>query len=304
VPVGGGVAIIATLAILWPLTAWPLPRADLIALGCAIGLGLVSWIDDRHPLWPLTRLAVQAVAVAIALTTLPDTLRFAPGLAPWAERLALGIAWVWMINLFNFMDGIDGLAGAETITVGIGILALGLVSNITGSFLPLAALLAGAAAGYLIWNWHPAKIFMGDAGSIPLGFLMGWLMLALAQRGYGAAALILPLYFLIDATWTLLKRIARGETPWKAHREHAYQRAVLGGLSHDAVVIRIVAVNVLLIGLALLSVRHPGPALALAALTVLSLISILYTVAASGVPVTEPASADMPVAQPPSHELR
>jgi UDP-N-acetylmuramyl pentapeptide phosphotransferase/UDP-N-acetylglucosamine-1-phosphate transferase len=304
VPVGGGVAIIAAIAILWPLTTWPLSRADQIALACAIGLGIVSWIDDRHPLWPLTRLAVQAVAVTIALTTLPETVRFVPSWAPWAERLVLGVAWIWMINLFNFMDGIDGLAGAETITIGLGIVVLALFASATGSFVSLAALMAGAAAGYLIWNWHPAKIFMGDAGSIPLGFLAGWLMLTLAQRGYWAAALILPLYFIIDATWTLLKRIAHGETPWQAHREHAYQRAVLSGLTHDGVVLRIIAANVLLVGLALLSVRHPGPALALAVLAVLSLMSILYTVAATGTPVTQPTSDDTPVEQQPSHEPR
>jgi UDP-N-acetylmuramyl pentapeptide phosphotransferase/UDP-N-acetylglucosamine-1-phosphate transferase len=304
VPVGGGVAIMAALAVLWPLTTWPLARADQIALGCAIGLSLISWIDDRHPLWPLTRLVVQALAVAIALTTLPDAFRFAPAMPFWLERIALAAAWVWMINLFNFMDGIDGLAAAETITVGLGVVALAMFTSQTGSFVPLAALLAGAAAGYLIWNWHPARIFMGDAGSIPIGFLSGWLLLALVQRGYWAAALILPLYFLVDATWTLLKRVVRGETPWHPHREHAYQQAVLGGLSHDAVVYRVFTANVLLVGLSLVSVRYPWPAIALASVVVLALINILTSVDARGAQSTRSTSDDTPAEQLPSHEPR
>lgn len=306
VPVGGGIAIIAAVAVLWPLTSWPLTRADAIILGSAAALSAISWIDDRHPLWPATRLAVQALAVAIALTTLPDQIRLAPMLPFWCERLALAGAWVWMINLFNFMDGIDGLAAVETIAIGLGVAALAAFAPPTltpaaGSFISLAAILAGATAGYLIWNWHPARIFMGDAGSIPIGFLTGWLMLSLAQRGFWAAALILPLYFIVDATWTLLRRIARGETPWHPHREHMYQRAVLGGLTHDAVTLRIAFANAVLIGLAVVSVRYPLPALVVAACVVLQLMAVLNTAAALTSRITPATSADTPAAPLPSH---
>jgi len=125
----------------------------------------------------------------------------------------------------------------------------------------LAQIVAAAIAGYLFWNWHPAKVFMGDAGSIPLGFLLGWLMIDLACRGYWAAAAILPLYFAADATLTLSKRLLRGEKPWRPHREHFYQRAVMSGTSPSVVVKQVSAVNVALIGLALLSIRYPASAL-------------------------------------------
>jgi UDP-N-acetylmuramyl pentapeptide phosphotransferase/UDP-N-acetylglucosamine-1-phosphate transferase len=103
---------------------------------------------------------------------------------------------------------------------------------------------------------------MGDAGSIPLGLLLGWLMIDLACKGYWAAAVILPLYFAADATYTLSRRLLRGEKPWNPHREHFYQRAVMGGTSPADVVRRVSAVNVVLVGLALLSIAYPALALA------------------------------------------
>ena len=110
-------------------------------------------------------------------------------------------------------------------------------------------MLAGAAVGFLWWNWSPAKVFFGDVGSVPLGFLLGWLLLTLAGHGYWAAAIILPLYYLVDATLTLLERLARGEKIWEAHRSHYYQQAVQKGLSHAHVSRLILTGNVVLIGL-------------------------------------------------------
>jgi UDP-N-acetylmuramyl pentapeptide phosphotransferase/UDP-N-acetylglucosamine-1-phosphate transferase len=143
----------------------------------------------------------------------------------------------------------------------------------------LALIIAAATAGYLFWNWHPAKVFMGDTGSIALGFLLGWLMIDLAWRGFWAAAMILPLYFVADATLTLLKRIARGEKPWKPHRQHAYQRAVLGGTRPSSVVLRTAVANAALIALALLSIGSPFLALAGAAAVVALLLANLESLA-------------------------
>ncbi len=111
------------------------------------------------------------------------------------------------------------------------------------------ALLAGAL-GFLWWNWHPARIFLGDVGSVPLGFLIGWLLLVLAKNGHWQAALILPLYYLADATITLIRRALRGEKVWQAHREHFYQQAVRRGLSHADVVRHVLALNLVLVLLA------------------------------------------------------
>lgn len=121
-----------------------------------------------------------------------------------------------------------------------------------GTALPLYGLSAAAAAlGFLRWNWHPARVFLGDVGSVPLGYLLGWLLLELACRGAWAPALILPLYFLADGGLTLLGRIARGKQFWRAHREHFYQRATQGGLGHGHAVASVIALDLVLIGLAL-----------------------------------------------------
>jgi UDP-N-acetylmuramyl pentapeptide phosphotransferase/UDP-N-acetylglucosamine-1-phosphate transferase len=201
IPVGGGLAIVAAISALWPLAAGPLTRYDQVVLACAVGLCCVSWIDDQRPLWPVTRLAVQAMAVSIALSAMPPDGQLLPMIPLAVEPILLGIAWVWIINLYNFMDGIDGLAGSETVAIGIGVVAIGTVATGVGHETALAFILAGAALGYLVWNWHPARIFMGDCGAIPLGFLVGWLMLVLARKGALAAAVILPLYFIADAPY-------------------------------------------------------------------------------------------------------
>ena len=158
-------------------------------------------------------------------------------LPPALDMAAAALLWVWFVNLYNFMDGIDGLAGSETAAIGIGLALFAVVG--TGGDPALAApaaAIAAAAIGFLVWNWAPARIFLGDVGSVPLGYLLGFLLLATAARGYWKFALILPLYFLADATITLLRRLARGERVWLPHREHFYQQAVQRGLGHAAVV--------------------------------------------------------------------
>ena len=113
-----------------------------------------------------------------------------------------------------------------------------------------AALTAAAALGFLVWNWHPARVFLGDVGSVPLGFLVGWLLLELMARGAWAAAIILPSYYATDATLTLVRRLLRGEKIWQAHKEHFYQRAVQAGRSHAQVSAAVGLAGGALIGLA------------------------------------------------------
>jgi UDP-N-acetylmuramyl pentapeptide phosphotransferase/UDP-N-acetylglucosamine-1-phosphate transferase len=112
---------------------------------------------------------------------------------------------------------------------------------------PLAAAIIGASLGFLAWNWSPARIFMGDVGSVPLGYLLGFLLLDLAFLGEWLVALILPLYFLADASLTLARRALRGARVWQAHREHFYQRAAQGGLGHAAIVARVIVADLALI---------------------------------------------------------
>ena len=275
VPVGAGIAMVGTMLVLWPWWRGSAIGSHLVLLAGIVGLGVLSWIDDRRGLSPAVRLVAQAVAVVLCLAWLPPEARVLPILPLLLERLLLGLAWLWFINLFNFMDGIDGLAGSEAVAVAVGYLLVLTYAGFDGPLWRLALVIAASTLAYLLWNWHPAKVLMGDAGSIPLGFLLAWLMLDLALRGYWAAGLILPLYFVADATFTLLRRARRGEKPWQAHREHFYQRAVLGGATPAAVVWRVSAANAALTALALASIAHPVPALAAAVGVVAGLLAHL-----------------------------
>jgi UDP-N-acetylmuramyl pentapeptide phosphotransferase/UDP-N-acetylglucosamine-1-phosphate transferase len=207
------------------------------------------------------------------LALLPrDALVFQGLLGLSADRIVTALAWLWFINLFNFMDGIDGISGVEAASIGLG---LALVAWFVGSFaaIGLALTVAAAALGFLAWNWHPARVFLGDVGSVPLGFALGWLLIGAALDGAWAAALILPAYYWADATLTLLRRVARGEPVWRAHRSHFYQRAVQAGMSHAEVARHLLSANATLVAIAYLSLMvPPWIALALAALPVASLL--------------------------------
>ncbi len=258
-PRGGGIAILVAgflgvavtgLSIPWPIIA-----------GIA-WLAIISVLDDLRGVSIIIRLLAQAAIVTVCLTSVGGFI------ANIGVVLFVGVVvvWIWFINLYNFMDGIDGITGVETISICLG---MALVMHVSGhapvdSRLPL--IIAAATAGFMFWNWHPAKIFMGDVGSIPLGFIVGWMLLELAAAGQWAAALILPAYYLADATITLVHRGLRGEKVWRAHKEHFYQRAHQRGLSHADVSLRILFANALLIGLAIVaSLGHPIFALAGAA---------------------------------------
>lgn len=250
-PRGGGIAVIAAILAAWLafLLAGVAPWRLTVVLLAAAALAVVSWLDDLRDLRASVRLLVQFAAVAVGLAALAPA---APDFPNWPTAalaaLAAAVLWVWFVNLFNFMDGIDGIAGSEAAAIGAGLLLFGVLGAGQGwAGAPLAAAVAAAALGFLVWNWAPARIFLGDVGSVPLGYLLGFLLLWAAARGHWRIALILPLYFLADATITLLRRLVRGEPVWRPHREHFYQRAVQRGLGHDAVVRRVIAVNIVLI---------------------------------------------------------
>jgi UDP-N-acetylmuramyl pentapeptide phosphotransferase/UDP-N-acetylglucosamine-1-phosphate transferase len=278
-PRGAGLAVVPTLLIAWAVVAVLAPDARLPVawvLAGALLLAAVSWRDDLKSLPALPRLAAQAVAVLAGLMTFGGDALVLQGLLPfWADRLVAALAWLWFVNLFNFMDGIDGLAGTETAAIGLGLALLVLLVGGDAALFALALALAGATLGFLPWNWHPARIFLGDVGSVPLGYLLGWLLLSVAAAGYWAAALILPLYYLADATLTLLRRLVRGERVWQAHREHFYQRATQAGRSHGEVAALVAGTDAVLIALALGATRWPWPALAAAAVAVGLLLAVL-----------------------------
>lgn len=268
-PTGGGAAVLAVALPLMALVLWLSGAADAAAwalLAGAAALAVISGVDDVRGLPVALRLAAHAAAVAGVLALIPDRfLVFQGALPPFLDRAAAALAWVWFVNLFNFMDGIDGIAGVETIAIGGGIFAIALViggrGGISAQVVGLEALiLAAAAAGFLALNWHPARVFLGDVGSVPLGFLLGGLLIAVATWGYWQAAIILPAYYLADATLTIALRAARGAPVWRAHAEHFYQRAVRRGLGHGRVARFVAAGNALLVALALASIEVLTPA--------------------------------------------
>jgi UDP-N-acetylmuramyl pentapeptide phosphotransferase/UDP-N-acetylglucosamine-1-phosphate transferase len=175
------------------------------------------------------------------------------------------------------MDGIDGLAGVQTVALALGLALIGAGAGagagIGASWQPPLLMLAAAAAGFLWFNWQPARLFLGDVGSVPLGYLLGFLLLSVAAAGQWAAALILPAYYLADASITLARRVLRGEKFWHGHREHFYQQAVRRGFSHAAVSTMVASGNALLILLAVLAAAgHELPALTGAALVTAGLL--------------------------------
>ena len=230
-PRGGGVAIVLVMltgiAGLAALRALPAPLAWTLGVGGGM-VAAIGWLDDRRGVSAPVRALVHALAAAWALAWIWGEL------TPMAILGALGI--VWAINLYNFMDGIDGLAAGEAVCTGV--IGGGLLLAAGDASLALVAfLLAAAAAGFLGWNWAPARIFMGDVGSGFLGYTFG--TLALLSHRAGSVPLTLWLLvmgvFLFDATLTLVRRMLRGERWYEAHRSHAYQRLVRAGSSHAAV---------------------------------------------------------------------
>src|SRR5260370_16646317 len=200
----------------------------MLVCGLASALAALSWLNDVTPLPPALRLAVHLLIATVGLLTLPDRGQVFQGLLPAdLDQAATVLVWAWLMNLFNFMGGIDGITAVETGAIGFGLAFVAALTGIaSGGYLLLVVALSAAVLGFLPWNWHPARVFLGDAGSVPLGFATGWLLLLLAGRGLWASALLLPLYYLADAALTLLRRLPRREAVWRPPKGPFYQPAL------------------------------------------------------------------------------
>ena len=260
-PQGGGVAVVAATMLVataivllspeyfagvtWPLTLLFLSAIALAAVGC---------IDDIWVIDVLPRLIFQFAAVIAVVVALPGDLDVVPVLPAWVESLAAVFIGVWFVNLVNFMDGIDWITVVETAAITLGIILIGCIVPLSAISVVIAIALLGATLGFAPFNRPVARLFLGDVGSLPIGLLLFWLLLHLAAAGHLAAAILLPLYYLADATVTLLRRAVRGERVTQAHRSHYYQQATARGFSVTEVLLRIGVVNALLVVLALISV--------------------------------------------------
>jgi UDP-N-acetylmuramyl pentapeptide phosphotransferase/UDP-N-acetylglucosamine-1-phosphate transferase len=269
-PQGGGIAVVAaTIAVsgcvaFFSTAASALPLA-LVFAG-AVLIAAVGALADKHPVDVAPRLVLQTFAVVIVLFALPPDLRLLPVLPWWCERIALIIGGLWFVNLVNFMDGLDWMTVVEVVPITAALTAIGFLGILPWQEIVLSLALCGAMIGFAFFNRPVATLFLGDVGSLPIGLLLGWLLLLLAGSGGRSAAVLLPLYYLADSTITLIRRAIKGEPVWQAHRSHFYQRATDRGFSVIEVVARVFVVNVILAALALATVLLPGKLSAVIAL--------------------------------------
>jgi UDP-N-acetylmuramyl pentapeptide phosphotransferase/UDP-N-acetylglucosamine-1-phosphate transferase len=274
-PQGGGIAVIAAFIVVSSiglLATGTVPAAMVPALATVFTatamIAVLGAVDDVRTVAVGPRLLLQILAVGAVIATLPADFQMTPFLPWWLERILLVLAGVWFVNLTNFMDGLDWMTAAEFVPLAGGLVLLGVMGALPAYAVICALALLGALIGFAPFNRPVARLFLGDVGSLPLGLLAGWLLALLANKGHLAAAILLPLYYLMDATITLFRRLARGEQVWQAHRTHFYQRATDNGFTVRQVVARVFAVNIVLVGLAVLCVRINTPATEIAALIV------------------------------------
>jgi UDP-N-acetylmuramyl pentapeptide phosphotransferase/UDP-N-acetylglucosamine-1-phosphate transferase len=255
-PQGGGIAIIAAVigvvACVFLITPdlFDHPRNIAITLAASVGIASVGVTDDVCPMEAFPRLCLQTITTGVMIAALPADLRVIHFL-PWGfERVCLLIVGVWFLNLVNFMDGIDWMTVAEVVPVTAALGVFGLIGMLPLEATVVAVALCGAIIGFAPFNRPVAQLFLGDVGSLSIGFLLAWLLTLLAGSGHLAAAVLLPLYYLADATVTLVRRLCRREAIMQAHRSHFYQKAVDGDFTVTQIINRVFAANVVLAALA------------------------------------------------------
>jgi Fuc2NAc and GlcNAc transferase len=285
VPRGGGLSIVLTfLSAVIFLSLRGVVSSDIAAaiVGGGVLIAGVGLADDLYsvPVWirGVTHFVGAIWAVWCLGGMAPLDLGWMKWEWGWIGQVVAVLGIVWMTNLYNFMDGIDALGGLEAVSAG----ALGgflLAGQGHSGLAELALVLACACGGFLVWNWPPAKIFMGDVGSGFLGFVFGVLVIACGkyQPPFVWTWLILMGVFIVDATLTLTRRVIRGERWYKGHRTHGYQRASQLWRSHAKVTLGVGMVNLVwLFPLAWWATKSPGIAVPLALAALLPLIWIAF----------------------------
>jgi UDP-N-acetylmuramyl pentapeptide phosphotransferase/UDP-N-acetylglucosamine-1-phosphate transferase len=263
-PQGGGIAVIGATVLVsggvlfFSRTAGASILPLVVILAAVLLIAAVGAMADRRPITAAPRLVLQSFAVTAVLATLPPELRLLPVLPWWSERILLLIGTLWFVNLVNFMDGLDWMTVAEVVPITAALAAIGLLGYLPWQDAVISVALCGAMLGFAFFNRPVAKLFLGDVGSLPIGLLLAWLLIVLADSGGRAAAILLPLYYLADSTITLLRRAANREPVWQAHRSHFYQRATDRGFRVTDVVARVFAVNLALAALALATILLPS----------------------------------------------
>jgi UDP-N-acetylmuramyl pentapeptide phosphotransferase/UDP-N-acetylglucosamine-1-phosphate transferase len=256
-PQGAGLAVMLAVLVgaALGLALWhPGGPSLLPVLAAALFLTILGAIDDARALPVFWRLIGQALAALIVVLSLPPGFQLFPDLMPpMLERALLVLGIVWFVNAVNFLDGLDWMTVAQVVPMTLGIAALQALDAVPPSIGLLALALLGATLGFAMFNQHPASIFLGDAGSLPIGLMLAAMLMFVAETNL-AAAFLLSLYTVADATLTLCRRLLAGERISSAHRTHFYQRAVAQGLSVPQVTARVFLLCALLAILAIVAV--------------------------------------------------
>ena len=250
-PRGGGLAIVIVLLLSGVVSLF-LPQAPIDVLVClllaTLAFSLLGWQDDKHDLPASVRFLIQLLIAVFASGWL--LWAAVPGYSTSFALLALlllSTLWIaWMANLYNFMDGIDGISAVESLILGATTSYWFAISGAV-SMAIICIAVAGASVGFMRWNWSPAKIFMGDVGSLALGAFFAIIAIIGTTRLDipFLAFLILYAVYLADSGVTLLHRIIKREKWWQAHRSHFYQRAVQSGFSHAQVSLSVMGLNII-----------------------------------------------------------
>lgn len=276
-PQGGGIAVIAATLVSAATVIALAPQASipLAVFAAALFIAAVGFADDVKPVHAAARFLLQGLAVATVIVAAPETLRVVPACPYLLERALLFVAGLWFVNLVNFMDGLDLMTAAEIVPITAALVLIGWLIGLPASTTLAAAALCGAMLGFVPFNRPVAKIFLGDVGSLPIGLLTGWCLLQLAWHQHVIAAVLLPLYYLADATITLFRRMVRREPFWAAHRSHYYQRATDNGFSVWHVVREVFALNLLLAALAVGSILTSSTPVAILLLVIGGIATLL-----------------------------
>ena len=290
-PKGAGLIIIPIVAIstliffyffLQPINEW------VIIFFLCFFLGIISFIDDIKNLSIKSRLLLQTLIVGLSLLiyyesvttnllSLPVSYEKYFPLISCLLFLFFLLSWMWIINLYNFMDGIDGLTALQVCTVAICVNFLSIFGYLNDEYQIFSLILFSVYLAFYKFNKSPAKIFLGDVGSIPSGYLIGFIMIScLLTNGVLLPIIIVNMYYILDSTSTLLIRIVKKENILKAHSDHFYQKMLRKGYQHSFVIKWIFGLNFILLILSLLSIKLPIISFVFSILFTASLLYLFY----------------------------
>ncbi len=267
-PRSSGIAIMVALAAYMIAT----DASYALILSMAV-LGGLAFLGEWVAVPPVVRLLTQLLVIACIVYAEQFSLGVS-WLPAWVDTVLILLGWTWFVNLYETMDGIDGMATTEAICVTIGIcLVLAMTENASEPLFIHSLIIAAAASGFLWWNWYPAKIRLGAVGSTSFSLVVGYALLSLVNQGYGISAFILASYFLMESLFTNLKPLLKD-----LEYEHYYRLAARAGTSHGVIVRHVFGANIMLIALAIFAALYPALAVytLLAAILMVGIVLLFF----------------------------